>query len=145
MKEEVQMIFRDLLEHLNRQKEIERQKETCRNVAIGAAFGTMVGLAVGILFAPRSGRETRQAIADKTVDTAGQVKETVAVYAGELKDKAHAARQVAREAVESAKGTVQGLAHRVQHGAENVEDTIDAAREDVADKLDEAAEKVKPY
>jgi gas vesicle protein len=138
------MIFRDLLEHLNRQKEIERQKETCRNVAIGAAVGTLVGLTVGILFAPRSGKETRKAIADKTVDTAGHVKEVVSVYADEIRHKAHEAGTTARQTIDSAKESVHELIRRAQQGAEDGEEAADATREMMADKLEDLAETVKP-
>lgn len=80
-------MIRDLMEHLHSLKAEERRKTACRNVAKGAAIGTLVGLTVGVLFAPKSGKETRQLIADKSVDTAEAVKETVSGYVEELKAK----------------------------------------------------------
>ncbi|MBS3950621.1 MAG: YtxH domain-containing protein [Peptococcaceae bacterium] len=77
-------MIRDLIEHLHSLKAEERRKTACRNMAKGAAIGTLVGLIVGVLFAPKSGKETRQLIADKSVDTAEAVKETVSGYVEEL-------------------------------------------------------------
>ena len=138
------MIFRDLMEHLNRQKEAERRKENCRNVCVGAAIGSLIGLTVGILFAPRSGKETRQVIAERTVDTAGHVKEVVSGYAEEIKQRAHEAGTTARHTIESAKESVHELIKRAQQGAEDGEEAADATREMMADELEEIAETVKP-
>lgn len=80
-------MIRDLMEHLHSLKAEERRKTACRNVAKGAAIGTLVGLTVGVLFAPKSGRETRQLIVDKSIDAAEGVKETVSSYMEELKAK----------------------------------------------------------
>lgn len=38
-------------------------------VTLAAVGGALIGAGLGVLFAPRSGSETRQIIADKAVDT----------------------------------------------------------------------------
>ncbi len=56
---------------------MEIQRSRTRNLIIGAGIGSVVGLAAGILFAPKSGRETRQTIADRTGETVQNLKENV--------------------------------------------------------------------
>ena len=53
------------------------KKQTAKNVAIGASIGTAVGVAAGILLAPKSGKETRQDIADASKKAYENVKDTV--------------------------------------------------------------------
>ncbi|MDP3487190.1 MAG: YtxH domain-containing protein [Bacillota bacterium] len=93
-------MIRDLMEHLHGLKAEERRKTACRNVAKGAAIGTLVGLTVGILFAPRSGQDTRQLIADKSVDTAEAVKVIVSGYVEELKAKIETLENKVRQHVQ---------------------------------------------
>ncbi len=57
----------------SRTREIQRSRT--RNLIIGAGIGSAVGLATGILFAPKSGRETRHTIADRTGETVKNLKE----------------------------------------------------------------------
>jgi len=53
-------------------------RETGANFIIGFAFGAAVGLAVGFLYAPKPGRETRTLLKEKAVEAkekAGEVTE----------------------------------------------------------------------
>jgi gas vesicle protein len=43
---------------------IEEGKKTAVNVLIGTAIGGMTGFIVGVLFAPKSGKETRKQMGD---------------------------------------------------------------------------------
>jgi len=99
------MFFSELRGYFQRQKETERRKEACRNIATGVAIGTIIGLTAGILFAPKSGKETRQAIADKTVEMPGQVKQLVSEVIEKLKSK-----------VSSMELSAQGVAKQPQEG-----------------------------
>jgi gas vesicle protein len=62
----------------------ENQQNTGAAVAIGFVAGIVVGGVLGILFAPRSGKETRALLAEK----AGEVKEKVVDLAYDIEDKA---------------------------------------------------------
>ena len=43
----------------------------------GLALGVIVGVAAGLLFAPRSGQETRDTLKKKAQDSAGQLRQSV--------------------------------------------------------------------
>lgn len=58
---------------------------------IGILVGAAIGLAVGILFAPRKGSETREMIGEKAMqakDKAQDVIETVKAKASEMRSRA---------------------------------------------------------
>ena len=59
----------------SRTKVIRRNRT--RNMILGAGIGSAVGVAAGILFAPKSGRETRKVIADRTSQTIKNLKDNV--------------------------------------------------------------------
>ena len=67
-------------------------KDTISGLAIGFILGAAVGLAVGILYAPRPGEETREL----------------------LKEKAEVARVKAVEAIEKVKETATSARKRAQ-------------------------------
>lgn len=72
-------------------------KESASGFGIGLLVGAVTGLAVGLLFAPQSGRETRHLIRDK----AGNIYEKVGEVVESAKEKfSHIkARRTAEEEV----------------------------------------------
>lgn len=54
---------------------------------LGAAIGALAGAAAGILFAPKSGKETRKIIGDKTKKYTEKGKEMINDKTGLAKDK----------------------------------------------------------
>ena len=60
----------------SRAKDMRRNRT--KNMVIGVGIGSALGFAAGILFAPKSGRETRQIIADRTSETIKNFKDNVA-------------------------------------------------------------------
>lgn len=75
----------------SRTEDIRRNRT--KNLIIGAGIGSAVGVAAGILFAPKSGRETRHIIADRTGQTVKNLKENVAA----AKEKVFAAAKEKKE------------------------------------------------
>lgn len=74
------MKINDLLGKIGKKE----KKNSAKKVAIGAGLGTLVGLAAGALFAPKSGKETREDLAkgaktalDTAKKTLDEVKEKV--------------------------------------------------------------------
>ena len=56
-------VIKDAMKRRQRQK----TKEAAAKIGVGAAVGTAIGAVAGILFAPKSGKETREDIAEKVV------------------------------------------------------------------------------
>jgi gas vesicle protein len=116
------MFLTDFVEHFKREKELDRRRTACKNVATGVAIGTLLGITVGVLFAPKSGRETRKAIAEKTVETAEHVKQAMSEAVDELKNRMEAVEHNAREMTYSLKGSLQELRDRAK-GVKEQEET----------------------
>lgn len=104
------MILNELINQVNearrsRAKALRRNRT--KNMIIGAGIGTAVGVAAGILFAPKSGKETRQIIADRTSETVVNLKESVAAakerIAASTAEKSSMLREAGQKGVEAAK------------------------------------------
>lgn len=86
-----------------------------KNVLIGLAAGVAVGAALGILFAPDKGSETRKKIKDKGNDLKGQA---VDKY-GQIVD-------AASEKMESVKSKFNELTGRAEKAVNGVADQVNA-------------------
>ncbi len=84
-------------------------------------FGAAVGAVVALLFAPRSGEETRQILVDRARDTSDAVRDRVADVADDV--VGHVGR--VRDRVADQVGAARGAVRRQRR---NVIDAIDAGR-----------------
>ena len=67
------------------EKKIRRRRlRTARDMAVGAAIGTAVGATAGLLFAPRSGEETREVIGRKAGESLDSLKNAARAGTGDL-------------------------------------------------------------
>ena len=64
-----------------------------RHVFKGLLIGSLVGAATMLLFAPRSGQETRAEIRDKAIELRDRTSETVKDTVSQAKTKAHELRE----------------------------------------------------
>ncbi|OEH84910.1 hypothetical protein BHU72_06875 [Desulfuribacillus stibiiarsenatis] len=71
------MSIRDLLLLSKENRIREKRKEACKNLTIGASVGLAIGTVIGVLFAPKSGKETREQIAAKAKESVEITKETL--------------------------------------------------------------------
>lgn len=71
---------------------MEKDEHTGRKLAIGALLAGAVGYVTGILTAPKSGKETREDIADKAEDLKETAEEQLEHAHGELDDLLKAAK-----------------------------------------------------
>ena len=100
---------------MRNRRQIDRRRQKTRDMLLGATIGTAAGAAIGLLFAPQSGRKTREQIAQRTGEAVDHMKSSVS-SAGE------------------------SLADRVQHRAERLREAAAACSEDVAEAVKEPAE-----
>jgi gas vesicle protein len=93
----------------SRAKDMRRSRT--KNMVIGVGIGSAVGVATGILFAPKSGKETRQIIADKTSETVRNFKDNVSATKAKISasaaEKGSRLREAGQKGVEAVKETLK--------------------------------------
>ena len=92
-----------------RAKDMRRNRT--KNMVIGVGIGSALGAAAGILFAPKSGKETRQIIADRTSETIKNFKDNVAATKAKISASAtengSRLREAGQKGVEAVKETLK--------------------------------------
>jgi len=89
------MSFGDLLDLVNRKKRNEERAKTALKFAVGMGIAATIGLAKGILYAPKSGKETREELKKKATDVVEIIKGKVRNKTEALKGTtAHAAQEL---------------------------------------------------
>jgi len=80
------MYFNNLLDLVNRKRRNEERAKTAMKFAVGMGIAATIGLAKGILYAPKSGKETREDLKKKAADTLEVIRAKVRTKAEVLKD-----------------------------------------------------------
>lgn len=79
------MSFNDLLDSINKRKRTEERNKTVVKFALGMGLAATIGLVKGILYAPKSGKETREDLKKKAAETVDTIREKVRNGARALK------------------------------------------------------------
>ncbi|MEG2291550.1 MAG: YtxH domain-containing protein [Clostridium sp.] len=69
------MSLAKLIEEKRREKNKKEKNKKTKNIAVGATVGILAGLAGGVLFAPKAGKETREALKESANDLSVTAKE----------------------------------------------------------------------
>jgi len=100
-------------------------------VVVALLAGLAVGAALGVLFAPASGTETRDLIADKSKDLADSAKDKLQTYKEKIKSGAD-------QLSDTAKDKYQTYSGKLQDGVDELSDLKDIAVESVKSKFNRA-------
>lgn len=93
----------------SRADDIRRKRN--KNIVLGVGIGSVLGVAAGILFAPKSGKETRHIIADRTSETIRKLKDNVITanekISSSVKEKGARIHKAGQKGFEAAKETIK--------------------------------------
>ena len=110
-------------------------------------FGGLIGAVLGLLFAPRSGMETREMLTDRANDYWGQAGEMYATGVDRVGDVMDSGKVTASEKSEQLRSKIDEARARLQEqvakSAEVAKDKISDATPVVKDAVDKAAEGTK--
>ncbi len=92
----------------------------CNSGAVLGGFlaGALIGGAIALLFAPRSGAETRGMIRDYVDDEIDVIKDRAAAARDYVEEEVDRYKRKARRAVDKLEGMVEEAAGRVENGIE---------------------------
>ena len=69
------MAIREILNKTKRRRQKAQTVDSAKKIGMGIGIGAALGSALGVLFAPKSGQETRQDIVDTAKDAVENIKE----------------------------------------------------------------------
>jgi len=129
------MGIKDLLEKAGKDKKKKQRAQTAKKVAAGVGIAATVGVAAGILLAPKSGKETRKDIKDKAEEVAGAAKETVHKNVESVKSSASHAAQEISDVIKEAHDKKNAVKKDADEGGKAVVKDIHEAASNIADDL----------
>ena len=87
------MILGDFLDLINKDKREKERIRTAQRFAVGIGVVAAVGVATGIVFAPKSGKQTREDLKKKAEKTVETIKKSAQKSAESVKTSAEHAEQ----------------------------------------------------
>ncbi|MBK8612991.1 MAG: YtxH domain-containing protein [Flavobacteriales bacterium] len=107
-----------------------------RNGILGFLAGAAVGAALGVLFAPRSGKETRERITRKVTDS----KDEMDAFIDHAREEWSRTKGKAADAASMTKDEVSDFVRFLFDEGKNLKDRL---KNEVADSADEVADKAR--
>ncbi|MHB1650851.1 MAG: YtxH domain-containing protein [Desulfitobacteriaceae bacterium] len=129
------MILRDLLDLVNKEKRNRVRVKAAQKFAVGMGVVAAVGVATGILFAPNSGKETREDMKKKVVNTLETIKEKVQETVETVKNSAAQTSLDASKAVHDIQGKTEGVKKDIKAGYQEIKKDINKTAENILDEL----------
>lgn len=96
----------------------------------GFLVGSVIGVATALLFAPRSGEETRAEIRDKAVELRDRTSETVKDTVSQAKSKAYELKDTV---VEKAEGLKQRGRHTMNRKMDDISEAVETGTQNIQD------------
>ncbi len=114
------MNFSSFIDVIDRNRREAEQRESTQKLIIGMTVAALAGLFVGIAFAPKSGKETREDLRELISTEYETVKENAALASDEMSK------------------IIKNIKSRAEEITANIKDNVDESKEDIK----EAVEKI---
>jgi gas vesicle protein len=115
-----------------------------RSAGIGSfLLGTLIGAGIGLLFAPRSGEETREELRSGANKLRRQAEDTVRNVQGAVYDSLDKAKSNVNERIDAARDAFEAGRQAARETRVDVEERVREARERVRSGVDDARERVR--
>jgi gas vesicle protein len=116
----------------NEVEAIQHRTRPVKPILGGFLVGSVIGVATALLFAPRSGEQTRAEIRGRAVDLRDRTTETVKDTVSQAKSKAYEIKDTVTDTVrEKAEGLKQRGKHTVNRQLDNVSEAAETGKKKV--------------
>ncbi len=132
-----------IIEEKRKQAEKNKRKEAAKNVAVGTAIGTALGAAAGLLFAPKTGKETRDDISKVSMDVAENIKTVVSDQIENTKEWSEKIKTEVKQNWEDFKEKKRDIAEETVATAELVKEDVNEGLASVGEILMENNEDIQ--
>ena len=134
-KEGFVMILKDLQDLVNKENKKKERAMAVQKFVIGMGVVAALGVATGILFALKSGKETRQDLKNKAANTVETFKDTVQKKAEFVNDSAvHAAHEISN-VIKDFHGKTTGVKREINEGYHDIAEDIHKTAENISNEL----------
>ena len=129
------MILNDLIDLVGKEKRKKEGVKAAQRFAVGMGVVAAVSVTTGILFAPKSGKETREDLKKKAVNTVETIKDTVQKKAETVKDSAAHAAKEAYNVLKDVYEKTESVKKDIKDGYHEMTQDIDKTAEIISNEL----------
>lgn len=123
-----------------KEQEVQHHGNTTASVVAGIVIGGLAGAGAALLFAPQSGRETREQIQQKTIELRDRTTETVGSAVEDVKAKTQQLTADVQAKTHQLTADVQAKTHKIATDVQHKVETLQhQGQEVIADQLDHVA------
>ena len=132
------MSMRNLLDLVSKEKIKKEREKAAQKFAVGMGVVATVGVATGILYAPKSGKETREGLKRKAVSMVESIKETVQKKIDTAKDSAVHAEQEVANIIKDVHEKTEGVKKEIKDGCHEITQDIHKSAENISNELNKS-------
>jgi len=136
-REEKIMIFSRLYEKRKKEKQRKLKIQTAKKVLVGTVAGSLSGLLGGLLFSPKSGKETREDIANTSKDITNNIKNKTAELKETMDTKVSEVKDNAADAKTKIKQKTAELKETIDNKVSEAKDSVTDAKVKISEYLNE--------
>ena len=131
------MIFSRLYEKRKKEKQRKLKIQTAKKVLVGTVAGSLSGLLGGLLFSPKSGKETREDIANTSKDITNNIKNKTAELKETMDTKVSEVKDNAADAKTKIKQKTAELKETIDNKVSEAKDSVTDAKVKISEYLNE--------
>lgn len=132
------MIFKELMDSIGKEKRRQKRVEAVQHYAKGMCIAVALGVATGILLAPKSGKETREDMKIKVMTCMEKMKDTFHQKAEMMKHSAAQAEENVAQVIKDVAEKTEAVKKDIKEGSHEVAQDVHKAADKVADEINKS-------
>ncbi len=140
----------DYIEAKNRERIARARWEDTKKIGLGVIIGLAAGSIAGVLYAPKSGEETREDIANAAIDASKKVRgkasemaDLAMAYKEDIENRLTAIGPAIESGLSAAGKSLSESKKEVEASVKEVKESVDKAKDSVKDAAKDAKEKTE--